>query len=427
MTSAEGAPEARITGKIGRYRWVICGLILLATVINYVDRQVIPLLKPTLQHEFGWNERAYSDIVIWFQAAYAASYLGFGRLVDRIGARLGYAVAMTVWTAAHVAHAFARTAGGFAAARVGMGLGEAGNFPSALKSVAEWFPRRERALATGVFNAGANIGAVITPPLIALIVSALDWRWAFYVTGAFSLVWLVAWLAVYRRPEAHPRVGEAELAHIRQDGDAPAARAPWFQLLVRRETWAYALGRFFIDPIWWVFLFWLPDFLAKRHGLDLKASALPLVVIYLLSDVGSVAGGWLSGALIRRGASVNVARKTAFLVCALCAVPIVFGWAVDGLWLAVGIIGLATAAHQGFSANLFTLPSDVFPPNAVGSVIGIGGCAGALGGMGMAAFTGWVLDATHSYAPVFLIAGGAYLTALLAIHLLSPKLAPVKL
>lgn len=422
---AQETPAARI----GRVRWVICGLLLAATVISYVDRQVLPMLKGRLQHELHWNEAAYADLVIWFQAAYAVSYLGFGKLVDRIGSKLGYALAMTVWTGAHIAHAFATSMTGFAAARIGLGMGEGGNFPSALKSVADWFPRRERALATGIFNAGANIGAVVAPPLTALIVTLLNWRWAFIITGLFGVVWLGVWLWAYRRPEAHPRLKPAELAHIRQDTapTEPAARTPWLGLFLKRETWAYALGRFLIDPVWWVFLFWLPDFLARRHGLDLKASALPLAIIYLMSDIGSVAGGWLSGGLIRRGASVNVARKSAFLACALCAVPIVFGGQVQNLWLAVVILGLATAAHQGFSANLYTLPSDVFPPAAIGSVLGIGGFFGAVGGMGMSWFTGWILDTTGSYAPIFLLAGGAYLAALAVVHLLAPRLSPVRL
>jgi ACS family hexuronate transporter-like MFS transporter len=415
-------------GRVGRWRWVICGLLFTATVISYVDRQVLPLLKPNLQQAFQWNEITYAGLVIWFQAAYAASYLGFGWLTDRIGARLGYALAMAVWTVAHIAHAFAGGLGGFVAARIGLGIGEGGNFPSALKTVADWFPRRERAFATGIFNAGANVGALAAPPLVALIVAVLNWRWAFLITGSFSLIWLAAWLLVYRRPEAHRRVGEGELAHIRQDDDGAgsATRIPWVAVLLTRETWAYALGRFLIDPIWWVFLFWLPDFLARVHHLDLKGSALPLVAIYLLSDIGSVAGGWLSGSLIRRGVKINAARKLTLLVCALFAVPIVFGASVGGLWAAVGLIGLATAAHQGFSANLYTLPSDLFPPSALGSVLGIGGCAGAVGGMFMSGFTGWVLQATGSYVPIFLIAGCAYLTALLAVQLLTPRMAPVR-
>jgi ACS family hexuronate transporter-like MFS transporter len=413
---------------VGRYRWTICGLLFAATVLCYIDRGVLPLLKPQLQNTFGWDEITYASLVSWFQGAYAVSYLGFGALADRIGPKVGYALAMAIWTLAHIAHAFASGLSGFIAVRLGLGIGEGGNFPSALKSVAIWFPRRERAFATGLFNAGANIGAIVTPPLVAFIVARYDWRWAFYVTGSFSLIWLAAWLLVYRRPSEHPRVGEAELAYIRQDEDgAPAAaRIPWTAVIGKRETWAYAFGRFLIDPIWWVFLFWLPDFLVKVHHLDLKASALPLIVIYLISDVGSIAGGWLSGGLIRRGVGVNMARKLTLLVCALCAVPIVFGATVSGLWIAVGLIGLATAAHQGFSANLYTLPSDIFPPNAVGSVLGIGGAVGAVGGMGMSLFTGWVLQTTHSYDPIFLIAGCAYLASLLVVHLLTPKMAPVR-
>jgi MFS transporter, ACS family, hexuronate transporter len=413
------------------YRWVICALLFAATSINYVDRQIIGVLKPTLQSEFGWSESSFGDVIFWFQAAYALGYLAFGRLIDKIGARLGYAAVVALWTAAHIAHAFVSTVGGFIAVRFALGLGESGNFPAGLKAIAEWFPKRERALATGIFVAGSNIGAIVTPLIVPFITYRWGWRAAFIITGSFSAVWLVLWLKVYRRPEAHPRVSLAELALI--NSDSSGAQAPsgektaWRQLWRVPETWAYALARFLIDPIWWMFLFWLPDFFAKRYSLDLAHFGPPLVVVYLVSDLGSVAGGWLSSRLIRGGASVNRARKSTMLLASVLVMPVTLAMYADGLWLAVAILGLATAGHQAFSANLYTFPSDVFPKRAVASVVGIGGTAGAIGGMLMAKYAGWVLDKLGSYTPIFVVAGAAYLLALAAIQLLSPRMSLVRL
>jgi ACS family hexuronate transporter-like MFS transporter len=412
---------------IGRFRWLICALLFSATAINYVDRQIIGVLKPTLQHEFGWSEVAYGDIVFWFQAAYALGYVGFGRFVDRVGARLGYGVAVAVWAAAHIAHAFVHTVTGFALARIGLGLGESGNFPGGLKAVAEWFPKKERALAVGVFNAGANVGAIVTPLIVPAITLAFGWRAAFLITGGFTVVWLVVWLSVYRRPREQHRVSAAELAYIESDPVGVATLVAWTRVLKVRETWLYAGTKFLIDPVWWMFLFWLPDFFAKRYHLDLKTFGPPLVAVYVLSDIGSVAGGWLSSSMMKRGIGVNTSRKTTMLICALLALPVAFAARADSLWLAVAIVGLATAAHQGFSANVFTLPSDLFPRGAVGTVVGIGGAAGGIGGMLMAKYAGWVLDRTGSYTPIFVVAACAYLLALGFIHLMSPRLKPVSL
>jgi ACS family hexuronate transporter-like MFS transporter len=413
--------------RVGRYRWFICGLIFAATVINYIDRQMIGVLKPTLQHEFGWTEITYGDIVFWFQAAYALGFLVFGRVMDRLGVRLGYALAMILWTAAHIAHSVARSAVSFMAVRFLLGIGESGNFPAGLRAVADWFPKRERTLAIGIFNAGTNIGAILTPIIVPAITLAFGWRIAFVLTGLLSLIWLPVWWTFYRTPEQHPKVGAAELAHIRSDGQLSAPSIPWRRLLSVKETWAFALGKFLIDPIWWMFLFWLPDFLVRRHGLDLTTFGPPLIVIYLMSDAGSVAGGWFSSHLMKRGSSVNRARKFAMLVCAVCILPIMIASTIDSLWLAVLIVGLATAGHQGFSATFFSLPSDVFPREAVGSVVGIGGAAGAVGGMVMAKYAGWVLDRLGTYTPIFIVAGCSYFFALLIIQLLSPRLAPVKI
>ena len=412
--------------KIGRYRWVIVGLLFLAMVINYVDRQTIGLLKADLSKEFGWDETHYADLVFYFQLAYAVAYLAWGKIMDRIGARWGFGIAFLIWQTAHIAHALAKGFGGFAIARMGLGIGEAGGFPGGIKAVAEWFPKNERALATGIFNAGTNIGAIVTPLVVPGIVLAFGWQMAFIVTGVAGLVWLPLWLIVYRRPREQKNLGAAELAHIEQDPADPVEKIGWAKLLTKKETWAFALGKFLIDPIWWMFLFWLPDFLGKRYHLDLKTFGPPLIAIYLMSDVGSVAGGWLSSRLMKAGWSINKSRKTTMLVCALLATPVIFAANVTGLWTAVLIIGVATAAHQGFSANLYTLPSDVFPRGAVGSVVGIGGMLGAVGGMVFSKYIGQVLDKIGTYTPIFIVAGSAYLVALLVIHILMPKMEPVK-
>lgn len=413
--------------KIGRYRWVIVSLLFAAMVINYVDRQTIGLLKPELSKQFGWSEGDYADLVFYFQLSYAIAYLAWGKIMDKIGARWGFGIAFLIWQVAHIAHAGARSLNGFIFARMGLGVGEAGGFPGGIKAVAEWFPKKERAFATGIFNAGTNIGAIVTPLVVPGIVLAWGWEMAFIVTGLAGLIWLPIWLLVYRRPREVKALGAAELAHIEQDPADPVEKIAWTKLLTKKETWAYSLGKFLIDPIWWMFLFWLPDFLGKRYGLDLKTFGPPLIAIYLLSDVGSVGGGWLSSNFMKRGWSINKARKLTMLICALLAVPVMFAANVDNLWLAVLIIGVATAAHQGFSANLYTLPSDVFPRGAVGSVVGIGGMLGAFGGMVFSKYIGGVLESIGTYTPIFIVAGSAYLVALLVVHLLSPKMEVVKI
>lgn len=415
------------SARAGRYRWVIVALLFAATAVNYIDRQMIGVLKPTLQTEFGWSEGDFANIVFWFQMAYAIGYIGFGRIVDAIGARLGYTVAIVIWTISHMAHGLATGVASFAAARFGLGVGEAGNFPAGIRAVTDWFPQRERAFAIGLFNAGANVGAIITPLLVPALVVAFGWRATFFITGFFGVAWLAAWWLVYRHPSDHPKVTPGELAWIRQDPGDEVAKIGWRQLVTVREAWAYALGKFLIDPIWWFFLFWLPGYLFERYHLDLKSFGLPLAAIYLISDFGSIAGGWMSSRLIRAGYSVNLSRKLTMLLCAVLVLPIWFAQGIESVWGAVLVIGVATAAHQAFSANLYTLPSDLFPRGAVGSVVGMGGTVGALGGMGMALFTGYILDSTGSYEILFAICASAYLAALLVIHLLSPRLAPVQL
>ena len=432
--------------KIGRFRWVICGLLFLAATINYIDRQVIGILKPTLQQQYGWSEIDYADIVFSFQLAYAIGLLLAGRFIDRVGTRIGFAIAVLVWSLAAMGHAeaarygpsaalllgvfgltYAPSVAGFIAARFALGIGEAGNFPSAIRAVAEWFPVKERAFATGLFNSGTNIGAIVAPLVVPWITVTYGWYWAFLVTGALGFLWIALWLPLFGQPETHPRVGAAELALIRSDPSPPVERVSLRSILPHRQTWAFAIGKFLTDPIWWLYLFWVPDFLNRNHGINLLALGPPLVTIYLVSDAGSIAGGWLSSTLIKRGWTVNRARKTAMLVCALAVVPIVFASQAKSLWVAVGLVALAAAAHQGWSANIFTLSSDMFPRHAVGTVVGFGGMAGAVGGMLIAKLTGYLLETTGSYLPVFLIAGTTYLTALLVIHVLAPRLEKAQL
>jgi MFS transporter, ACS family, hexuronate transporter len=447
------SPAPRLDGaapvsaaKVGRLRWAICALLFFAATINYIDRQVIGILKPTLQAQFGWSEIDYADIVFAFQLAYAAGFLVAGRMMDRIGARLGFTIAIVIWSVAAIAHAEAEIFGpaaaamlslvglsytasvaGFMFARFALGIGEAGNFPAAIKVTAEWFPKRERALATGIFNSGTNVGAIATPLVVPWITLTWGWYWAFIVTGLLGFVWLAFWLPLYRRPEEHPGLGAAELAHIRSDPPDPTVNIPWRRLIPHRQTWAFMIGKFMTDPIWWLYLFWIPDFFNRNYGIDLKTIGPPLVVIYLVADVGSVGGGWLSSSLIKRGWSVNAGRKCAMLICALAVLPMVFASGAKNVWVAVALVSLAAAAHQGWSANLFTTASDMFPRKAVGSVVGLGGMAGAIGGMFIAKLTGYILDASGSYLPVFFIAAFTYLVGLAIIHLLVPKLEPLDL
>jgi MFS transporter, ACS family, hexuronate transporter len=432
--------------RIGKFRWTICGLLFLAATINYIDRQVIGILKPTLQAQFGWTEIDYGDIVFAFQMAYAIGYLFAGRVMDLLGIKRGFALALTIWSLAAMGAAavprfgpaaalllgavgltYTASVAGFIVVRFVLGLGESGNFPAAIKTVAEWFPQRERAFATGLFNAGTNIGAVITPMTVPFITARFGWVWAFVLTGMFGFAWLVAWLTIYEKPDRHPRLKAPERAFICSDPVAPETHMPWLSLMGYRQTWSFAAAKFLTDPIWWMYLFWLPDFFSRNYGLSLLELGPPIIVIYVIADVGSVGGGWLSSTLIRRGWSVNAARKTAMLACALAVVPIVFAANVQSMWGAVALISLATAAHQGWSANLFTFASDMFPRQAVGSVVGLGGFAGAVGGMLIAKVTGYVLQVTGSYTTVLMIAGGAYLVALAVVQILTPKLEPARI
>jgi MFS transporter, ACS family, hexuronate transporter len=421
--STVGNPQP-IRSQIGRFRWVICALLLFGVTKNYMDRQVLGVLKSTLQAELHWNEIDYSNLVLAFQAAYAFGMLAVGRLIDRLGTRIGYALAMVFWSLASIAHAAAGSLFSFLVVRSALGFGEAGVFPASIKCVAEWFPKKERALATGVFNAGSNAGAILTPLIVPWITVHWGWRTAFVITGSLGFVWLAFWLLLYRQPRLHPRLSPSEFDYITSDPQDAGRKVKWIKLLPHRQTWAFVVGKFLTDPIWWFLLFWIPDFLQRNHGLKLTELGVPIMVIYVLADLGSVGGGWLSSRLIHQGASVNFARKTAMLICAVSVVPIIFAYRMENLWGAVLLIGLAAAAHQGFSANIFTLSSDIFPAEAVASVVGIGGMAGAVGGMLMAKIVGYVLEWTKSYMIPFFIAGFAYLLSLAMIQLLAPRLEP---
>ncbi len=427
LAEAQSVQDA--TGRFGGYRWRICGLLFWATTLNYIDRQVLGVLAPALGHALGWTQLDYGYIVAAFQVAYAIGLVAAGALIDKLGTRLGYALAIGLWSVAAMSHALARTVLAFAAARFMLGLGEAGNFPAAVKTVAEWFPRRERAFATGLFNAGSNVGALIAPFVVPIAVSLWGLRSGFLLTGVLSAAWLLTWLIVYRPPGQHRRLRAQELAYIVADGDAASARRPlrWRALLRHRQTWAFVAGKFLTDPVWWFLLFWLPKYLHHRYGLDLTSLALPLISIYAMADAGSIGGGWLAGRLMRAGWSLNAARKGAMLLCALAVVPVVWTSAVHELWAAVGLIGLAAAAHQGWSANLFTTVSDLYPSVEVASVVGLGGFAGAISGALVSTAVGLLLQATGSYALLFSIAGGLYLVALGVIQLLAPRWSPVPL
>jgi ACS family hexuronate transporter-like MFS transporter len=428
---------AQLAHHFGRFRWVICTVLLLGVMKNYMDRQVIGVLKTTLQHDLGWSEIDYGNLVFAFQAAYALGMVLVGRFIDRVGTRLGYALAMAFWSVASLAHGIASSFTSFLVARFALGLGESAVFPASMKAIAEWFPNKERALATGIFNAGTNLGAIATPLIVPWIAVHWGWRAAFFLLGGIGFVWLALWLSVYRRPQEHSFCSSAELEYIGSDRvaastglnkvDVKKIRVSWLKLLAHRQTWAFVLAKFITDPIWWFYLFWIPDFLQREHGLDLLHIGLPIVVIYLIADAGSVAGGWASSSLIRHGRTVNASRKIAMLICAVCVTPIVFAPRIASMWGAVLVIGLAAAAHQGFSCNLFTLSSDMFPTTVVASVVGIGGMAGAVGGMLIAKIVSYFLQRTHSYAVPFVLAGSAYLIALAIIQGLAPKLKPVEL
>ncbi len=418
--------------KTSSFRWVICGVLFLAMTINYMDRQVISILKPMIVSWPGWSELQYGRVISFFQLAYALTMIGAGALIDKIGIRKGFAIAIVFWSLAAMGHALSGTVASFILWRILLGIGEAANFPAAVKTAAEWFPKRQRALATGIFNSGTNIGAFVTPFAVAWILTTFgSWRMVFVGVGALGFGWLVLWLVSYRRPDEHPLVTKAELGFIQSEPEPKQANTPWLSLLSFKQTWAVALAKFLTDPIWWVWLFWVPGFLNKKFHVnitDMKTMGMALVVIYSMASVGSIFGGWLAAFFIKRGWSVNASRKTAMLVCALCVLPVVGAAITTQIWVAVLLIGLACGAHQGWSANVYTLSSDMFPKRAVGSVVGIAGAAGGIGGFIMANYVGSVLNKnSENYLPIFVLAGCAYLIALVAVQMMVPKLEPAKL
>jgi MFS transporter, ACS family, hexuronate transporter len=427
-TVPAGATLARI---VGRYRWLICGLLFLATTVNYIDRQVLALIKSTLDTELGWTNADYGAANSWFQGAYAVSLFVFGWFIDRFGVKIGYAVSIAAWSLAAAAHALVGSARGFMIARAGLGLGEGGNFPSSIKAVANWFPRRERAFATSLFNSGANVGAIVAPAIIPPIAAAWGWRAAFVFMGIVGLAWLVLWLPFYDDPEKSKRLSRDELDLIRSDSAAESAGErplSWGALLGYRQAWSFIVAKFLTDPVWWFFLIWLPDYFKKKWGLDIKNSWVHLVTIYAIITVLSIAGGWVTGHLARSGWSVTRARKMGMFIFACCVLPILFVTRV-GPWPAVLLLGIAGAAHQAWSANLFTTTSDMFPKRAVASLVGVGGMAGSIGGFFFPRFAGSLLDklGTSGYAILFGICGSAYLVAFALNHLLAPRFEPIKL
>ena len=430
---------------VGKYRWTICGLVFFATTINYLDRSVISLLKPYLEKEFSWKETDYSHIVISFQVAYAVGMIGLGRFIDKVGTKTGYALSTLVWSIAAMAHALAKGTLGFGVARAALGISEAGNFPAAIKTIAEWFPKKERAFATGIFNSGTNIGAIAAPLTVPWIAGHMGWQWAFIITGAVGFIWLILWFVIYEIPAKHKRLSKEEYIYIHSDfednnianqPEDKAVRVSWSTLLGHKQTWAFVTGKFLTDPIWWFYLFWLPAFLKAQYQIEGTGFALPIALVYTMACFGSIAGGWLPMYLIKKGWSVLKARKTSMLIYALCVIPVVFAqWLGSiNMWFAVMIIGFAASAHQAWSANIFTTVSDMFPKKSVASVTGIGGMAGAIGGILIAWLAGVLFEYYKSagkieigYYIMFIICGSAYVIAWLIMHLLVPGMRQVKI
>ena len=433
-----------VNQEIGKYRWTICSLIFFATTINYLDRSVISLLKSTLTQEFSWDDGDYANIELAFKTLYAVGMLGAGRLIDKLGTKMGYLLATFFWSLAAVCHAFVTSTFGFMIARGALGITESGNFPSAIKAVAEWFPKKERALATGIFNSGANIGAIVAPLSVPFIAEAWGWKWAFIITGSIGFVWVILWIIMYEMPTRHKRLSKAELDYINSDAEnivvanaAPEEKISWFRLLSYKQTWAFVIGKFLTDPVWWFYLFWLPDFLESQYGLKGTEVAFPVALVYMISTFGSIGGGWLPLRLIRNDWPVFKARKTSMLIYAFFVLPIVFAQILGemNMWFAVIVIGIATSAHQAWSANIFTTVSDMFPRRTVASITGIGGMFGGLGGIlltllvqkNMFVYYRSIGQIETAYYIMFFICGSAYLVAWLIMHMLVPRMQPVDL
>jgi ACS family hexuronate transporter-like MFS transporter len=422
--------------KIKNYRWLILALLFIATCINYLDRQIIGLLKPYLEKEFSWSETDFSHIVMAFTAAYALGLLVMGGMIDKLGTKIGYSVSVIVWSTAAMFHAIAKSVFGFSVARVFLGLGEAGHFPAAVKTVAEWFPKKERALATGIFNAGTSVGVVIALLLTPYIFAHYGWQNVFWITGSLGFVWLIAWLYFYEVPSKQNKLTPAELAYIESDATAnPTVKRniPWRRLFYYKQTWAYVTGKFLIDPIYWFFLFWLPSYFSSTFNLDLKKPSLELMIIYGATTIGSILGGYFSSVLVKRGWPVIKARKTVLFIFAAIELSILSAQYISNVWMAVVLISTVVAVHQAWATNIFTMASDMFPKQSVSSVVGIGGMAGAIGGILFPIFIGYVLDSyklagniTAGYNLIFTICGFTYLTAWLIIHLLTRNTKPIE-
>ena len=412
----------------GKIRWQILTLIFFATTINYIDRQVIGILKPFIADDLGWDETDYGYIVTAFQIAYAIGLLTTGRLLDKFGTRIGYTWAIVVWSIAGIAHAAARSVTGFAIFRFALGIGESANFPAAVKSIAEWFPKKERAFAAGLFNSGSTVGAILAPIMVSAITVKFGWQWAFIITGALGFVWLIFWLAYYQSPSKHPKISKDELVYINQDEDEKGEKSiRWIDLFKYKQTIGICSTRFISDWVWWFFLFWIPDFLSKTHGINIKEVVLPLIIIYAVSSIGGIGGGWISSNFIKKGKSVDYARKMTILMCALIVLPVMFVSQVSNLWVAVGLISLAAAGHQGWASNIFTIVSDIYPKNAVGSMMGLSGFMGAIGGALSASFVGILLDSTGSYFFIFLLASSVYVLNWIILKISIKKIEPLKI
>jgi MFS transporter, ACS family, hexuronate transporter len=415
--------------KVRKYRWRILTLLFFATTINYIDRQIIGILKPFIALDLRWDEADYGYIVTAFQIAYAFGLVVTGRFLDKFGTRIGYLWAIVVWSIAAMAHAAARGVFSFASARFALGVGEAANFPSAVKTVAEWFPKKERAFAAGLFNSGSTIGAIIAPVIVSTITVYMGWQWAFIITGALGFVWVIFWLSFYQVPEKHLKVSKEELQYILQDQDeiSSGKEIRWITLFKHKETVTICSTRFISDWVWWFFLFWIPDFLSKTHGINIREVVLPLIIIYAVSSIGGIGGGWMSSKFIQIGKSIDYARKTTILICALIILPVMMVSQVQSLWFAVVLIAIAAAGHQGWASNIFTIVSDIYPKNAVGSMMGLSGFAGAVGGALSASFIGLLLKSHGSYFLIFLIASIVYLVNWLIIKIFIKEIRPIEI
>jgi MFS transporter, ACS family, hexuronate transporter len=411
--------------RVGHIRWIICALLFAATVINYIDRTVISVLEPELRKVVGWTDSQWGYIGASFMLSYAFGFAFSGWLMDKIGTRIGFTIALIIWSIAAAGHAFARTVGGFMLARFLLGLGESGNYPAAIKTIAEWFPKRERAFATGIINAGTNVGATISPAIVPLIYVYEGWQAAFIVTGLAGMIWVLFWWPIYRQPQEHPWLSPQELSYIESDPPDPPVRIPWRRLLTYPQVWAFAIAKALTDSIWWFYLFWFAPFMAEQFDVDIKTIGWPMVTVYLMADIGSVLGGLQSSWLLGRGWSTNAARKTAMLTYAILIVPVALAPLVSEKWLAVFLIGVAAGSHQGFSANLYTITSDIFPRRAIGSIVGIGGFAGSMGGFALQLGAGWLKEWTGNFVTLFAMAGSAYLIALAVVQILIPRVEPV--